>query len=132
MTFEEELKTTKDQSIKQVGYYLRQRAETDPSVAANLKKENKSLAACWKYIAGEAFAKAKRNKSVGSSYLTDDEVYGMAVHYYDEDDIKIKPLEGVRETKTTSSQVQKKVEKRAKPSKKKNDLSEIQMSLFEI
>jgi len=132
MNFETELSTTKDPAIIQVGNYLRQRAETDPSVATNLKKEKKSLAECWKYIMGEAFAKVKRNGNNGSSYLTDDEVYNMAVHYYDEDDIKIKPLNGVRATKTESSEVKKKVEKRAKPNKKKSDLIEGQISLFEI
>lgn len=138
MSFETELSTTKDLAIKQIGDYLRQRAETDPSVAANLKKEKKSLAECWKYIMGEAFAKAKRNGSTRNSYLTDNEVYGMAIHYYDEDNIKINPLNGVKSTKTeasketSESEVKKKVEKRAKQNKKKNDLIEGQMSLFEF
>lgn len=133
MKFETELSTAKDPAIKQVGNYLRQRAATDPSVAASLKKEKKSLAECWKYIMGEAFAKVKRNGNAGSSYLTDDEVYNMAVHYYDEDDIKINPLNGVKSTMTEASketsEVKKKVEKRAK---KKSDLVEGQISLFEI
>ena len=38
---------------------------------------------CCNYIIGEA---RKRGNAVA---MTDDEVFGLAVHYYDEDDIKV-------------------------------------------
>ena len=85
MTFEEELKNEKNPALLQVGRYLEERARTDNSIAGNLQKEKKSLAECWRYIKGCAEKLANN----GCACIVDDEVYNWALHYYDEDDIKV-------------------------------------------
>lgn len=66
--------------------YLDARAASDPQFAERYNNPNKSIDECCKYITGEAYAKAKNDTAV----LSDEEVYGMAVHYYDEDNITIR------------------------------------------
>lgn len=63
--------------------YLDARAASDPLFATSYAKPKKSIDECFNYILNEA---RKRGTSV---CLTDDEVFGLAVHYYDEDDIKV-------------------------------------------
>lgn len=65
--------------------YLDKRAEQDELFRATYAKPNKSIDECCKYIIGEVY---KANK-IGHANA---EIWGMAVHYYDEDDIKITPL----------------------------------------
>lgn len=66
--------------------YLDKRAQEDTLFAASYAKENKNIDECFDYIIGEV------RKKGNAVYMSDEEVYGMAVHYYDEDDIKIAPL----------------------------------------
>lgn len=76
----------KNQSAKDaIKAYLDRRAASDPLFAASYAKPGKNLDECFRYILGEA---RKRGSAV---CMTDDEVFGLAVHYYDEDDIKISP-----------------------------------------
>ena len=70
--------------------YLDQRAAEDPQFAQSYAKPKKSIEECARYIVGEARAKAEGGQAV----LPDAEVYGLAVHYYDEDDIKIRKVSG--------------------------------------
>ena len=63
--------------------YLAQRSLTDDSVARNMKKPNKSIKGCCKYITEQARKAAKNNVAM----IEDEVVYGWAVHYYDEDNI---------------------------------------------
>lgn len=63
--------------------YLDERAKTDELFAESYAKKNKSIKECCAYIMGEA---RKRGSAVA---ISDTEVFGMAVHYYDEDDIKV-------------------------------------------
>lgn len=74
----------KNQSFKDViKSYLDRRAGQDELFAKTYAKEGKTLEECCNYIIGEA---RKRGNAVA---MTDDEVFGLAVHYYDEDDIKV-------------------------------------------
>lgn len=66
--------------------YLDERAKNDELFAASYAKPNKNIDECFKYVVGEA---RKRGNAV---YVSDEEVFGWAVHYYDEDDIKINDL----------------------------------------
>lgn len=68
--------------------YLDERAKNDELFAKAYAKPNKNIDECYKYILGEA---RKKGTAVGMSH---EEVYGLAVHYYDEDDIKINPVSG--------------------------------------
>ncbi|MBR6806131.1 MAG: PcfK-like family protein [Bacteroidaceae bacterium] len=65
--------------------YLENRAAADPQFAARYANPKKSIEECCKYITGEAYAKAKN----GVAVLSDDAVFGLAVHYYDEDSIVV-------------------------------------------
>ena len=69
-----------------IAEYLNQRATTDPLFAPNLTKPNKSIEDCVTYILNQVQAS-------GCNGFEDDEIYAMAVHYYDEDDIEVgKPI----------------------------------------
>jgi hypothetical protein len=60
----------------------------DPLFAATLEKKNKNIDDCVTYIMNQV-------KSSGRNGYADAEVFGMAVHYYDEDDIKVgAPISG--------------------------------------
>lgn len=63
--------------------YLDERARTDELFARCYAKEGKSLDECVAFIVGEA---RKRGSAV---CMTDAEVFGLAVHYYDEDGIVV-------------------------------------------
>lgn len=58
--------------------HLDERAAADELFAAVYAKPNKTLDECVNYILGQV----QKSGYVG---FTDDEVYGMAAHYYDED-----------------------------------------------
>lgn len=65
--------------LKVIAEYLLKRDD----IKENLEKENKSLSECGSFIMTEARRKGK------SVCMTNEEVFGLAVHYYDEDDLKI-------------------------------------------
>ncbi len=127
--------------------YLDERAKTDELFAVAYKKKNKSIDECCTYIMGEA---KKRGNAV---CMSDEEVFGLAVHYYDEDDIKVNKLpSNVRASTTTPAKPVKLTEEdekkareeaikrlteeqhallRKKPTRAKKEVIEVQqMSLF--
>ena len=65
--------------------HLEQRAENDALFAVSFGKTNKNIDDCITYI----FNTVKKS---GCHGFTDDEVYSMAVHYYDEDNMGNKIL----------------------------------------
>lgn len=74
-------------AVKQaIKSYLDNRAKTDELFAVAYAKPHKNIDECFNYILGEA------RKQGNAVYLPDDVVFGWAVHYYDEDDIKINKL----------------------------------------
>jgi len=62
--------------------YLEKRAAADELFAATFKKEGKNIDDCVTYILNTV-------KESGSNGFADEEIFGMAVHYYDEDNIKV-------------------------------------------
>lgn len=142
MMFEEELKKEKNPAVIRIGNYLKKRAETDTSVKNNLNKENKSLKECWDYVLGEVAKTMYRNGNFGCAAGDDEDLYALAVHYYDEDDIKIEPLPSTmkveakmdedkkeeKAAKTEPKETQKEKVKRI--SKSKKDPVDGQISLF--
>lgn len=138
MMFAEELIKEKNPAVIRIGKYLEERAKSDPSFEKILHKENKSLNECFQYIINEAKKQAKSN----CACIDDDTVFGWAVHYYDEDDIKIKTTnitkvisheqEQPKIIKTQPSDTPKlsKKEKVTNTRKKKTDPVEGQISLF--
>lgn len=115
--------------------YLEERAKNDPLFASVYAKPNKNINECLDYILSEA---KKRGNAV---CMSDDEVFGLAVHYYDEDDIEVsrqtnykaatsqapKSDVGAAPQKETGSLDKMKSRRKGK----KNESSSLQFSLFE-
>lgn len=101
-----------DNFKKTISEYLDTRAEQDELFAVTLKKENKSIDECVNYILSEV-------QKSGCNGFDDKEIFGMAVHYYDEDDIKkIKPVSG---RAVVNHQVELSEEEKAEAKKKAMD-----------
>lgn len=67
--------------------YLEQRAEYDDLFARSYRNPLKNIEDCITYILNEV-------QKSGCNGFADDEIFGMAVHYYDEADIEIgKPID---------------------------------------
>lgn len=130
-----------NESFKQaIKSYLDERAKADELFAKSYAKENKSLDECYNYILCEA---KKRGNAVA---MTDNEVFGMAVHYYDEDDIKVEKIPAnVAASVSAPAKTEKPVTLteeqhallRKKPTKAKKEVTEgkdkvelLQLSLF--
>lgn len=80
------MKTT-DHFKRTIQAYLEERASEDRLFAETYRKEGKNIDDCVTYILNEV-------QRSGCNGFTDGEVYSMAVHYYDEDDIEVgKPLQ---------------------------------------
>ena len=67
--------------------YLDDFASKDETFAAKYENEKKSIDGCVKYINGQVYKMRKNGEQCLA--LTDDEVFGMAIHYYDEEDIEV-------------------------------------------
>lgn len=65
-----------------ISEYLNLRAATDPLFAPNLAKPHKNIEDCITYI-------LKQVQQSGYNGFEDDEIYSMAVHYYDEDNLEV-------------------------------------------
>ena len=69
--------------------YLDERAKTDELFAVAYAKENKNLDDCVTFILNQVKAMADE----GGVGMADCEVYSLACHYFDEDDIEVgKPI----------------------------------------
>lgn len=78
--------------------YLDKMAKEDSLFAASYAKPNKSIDECFDYIIGEV---RKKGTMV---YMSDEKVFGMAVHYYDENDIKVSKLPNGESVNATTHQ----------------------------
>ena len=71
---------------QQIQKYLSERAETDMLFAQVYEKEHKNIDDCITYILGEVKKKAGSDNAIA---MTEEEVYSLCVHYYDEDSIVV-------------------------------------------
>lgn len=120
--------------------YLDGRAKEDSLFAETYKKENKSIEECCKYIMQQA--QKMYNKRVNGGIAIDRKtVYGWAVHYYDEDDIKLEgELERVEVAAPSTIQnpiskekpVQKKNERKKTKQERQKIFESRQLSLFDM
>lgn len=79
------MKTTKEFE-RTIQAYLEKRASEDVLFAERYANPKKNVCDCCTYILNTV-------KTSGRNGFTDDEVFGMALHYYDEDEIKVgKPI----------------------------------------
>lgn len=113
--------------------YLDNRAREDSLFAETYKKADKSIKECCRYI----ISQASKLKGCGTAVAVDDAtVYGWAVHYYDEDDIKLEATaEPARVTTPAAVTAPPKPvkPKTAKAEKKKKETADDrrQLSLFD-
>lgn len=70
-----------DHFKKAIKEHLDNRAKEDALFAKNYAKENKSIDECCNYIINEV-------KKTNRQGFADEEIFNLAVHYYDEDEIK--------------------------------------------
>lgn len=63
--------------------YLDKQVQTDPLFAPHYAKPDKSIDKCVEYILGEVYHS-------GCNGFTDDAIFGMAIHFYTEDNVKIR------------------------------------------
>lgn len=119
--------------------YLDGRAKEDGRLAERMALPEKSIGECCKYIIGEVSKMKSREVA-----LTDEEVYGMAVHYYDEDNVDVKASRSCRVVSPADMREDKPegrkskaeaVEERDKPKGRKAKVAarmdERQLSLFD-
>lgn len=62
--------------------YLEERANVDELFAKSYSKQNKNIDDCITFILNEV-------QKSGCNGFEDDEIFGMAVHYYDEDNLSV-------------------------------------------
>lgn len=75
------MKGTKDFKAA-IQAYLEERAKTDELFAVTYAKPKKNIDDCITFILNEV-------KRSGCNGFSDDEIYSMALHYYDEDNITV-------------------------------------------
>ena len=135
-----------DQFKKTIKAYLDNRAATDALFAERYANPDKNIDDCITYILNEV-------KNSGRNGFADDEIYSMAIHYYDEKDIKVgKPINGkvvvnhtielteeekaeARKqaiTRYQDEEIRKMRERRSKPKPTTPQSSEPQPSLFDM
>ena len=88
-----------DSFKKVINDHLQDLAKSDKLFAQTLQKPNKNVEDCCTYILNEV-------KKSGKNGFADDEVFGMAVHYFDEDDLK--PGDNINAKVVVNHQVGKK------------------------
>lgn len=88
--------------------FLDNLAKEDEMFAKNYAKPNKSISECCKYIFQQVEKNRKNNERCVA--CTDEEVYGLAIHYYDEDDIVVdgpkNKVEDIQHAPTPEKQLQ--------------------------
>lgn len=111
--------------------YLENRAKTDSLFAETYRKANKSIEECIKYIYSQARKLAKGGNEVG---VDDATVYGWAVHYYDEDDIKVDKVKERVEVVAPAAEPVRAEQPKPQPKpvqkRKRGEDNSLQLSLF--
>ena len=102
-------------------------------LAEKINTGKKTLAGCWNFIVGEAKKKAVQ----GCAAIEDKEVFGWAVHYFEEDSIEeCKTAPAVKTANTAKPKAEKKAipvtEPKAEPKPKSKKADEGQISLFDL
>ena len=120
-----------NQSFKQViQSYLEQRAKRDSLFATSFAKQSKNIDECCNYIIGEA-----KKRGDNAVFMSDDEVFGLAVHYYDEDDIKVNKqtnykVSAVSVKKEAATELLETKKPASSPNKRKGKKTEIPSGQF--
>lgn len=97
-------------------------------LAEKINTGKKTLAGCWNFIVSEAKKKAVQ----GCAAIEDKEVFGWAVHYFEEDSIEECKSAPAVKTATTKPKAEKKTIPVAEPKAPAKKQSEGQMSIFDM
>jgi hypothetical protein len=118
--------------------YIESACKTDAVLAGKYEKSGKDIEGCCKYIKSEARKQAKN----GCAAIKDDEVFGWAVHYFDEEmtapkgnvDCKVETTADPNIVRAKVADVPKKAVSLAnqKPKAKKGSNDGLMMSLFDF
>ena len=127
----------KQNSFKQtIQSYLDKRAKSDELFAVAYRKKNKSIDECLAYIMGEALKESSTISSgVKGCGMDNDIVFGMAVHYYEEDDIKVNKqtnykVSAVSVKKEAATELLETKKPASSPNKRKGKKTEIPLGQF--
>ena len=113
-------------------------ANASEVLVKKINKSNKGISDCWNFIISQAKAKAGKNKAVG---VADSEVFGWAIHYFEEDSIKKgdtpkieAKVETVKEDKVAAvaKEPVKIVKVEKKPKEPKSDMIPGQMTILDF
>lgn len=119
--FEDECKNVNDKNLKLICDYLLGRED----MQEKLNNPNKSIDKMFSYIRSQAKKKAVN----GCAVISDAEVFGWAVHYYDEEEVSGNIEQPERMTLQYAKDIVKKsVEKKSKAKKEESEWQ--QESLF--
>ena len=103
--------TSFETSIKN---FLDDLAKEDELFAKTYAKPNKSIKECCKYIYQQV--EKERKGSDRCVACEDEEIYGLAIHYYDEDDIEVSgPKSQVEDVQHVETPKKSKAKSKAKP-----------------
>lgn len=112
--FEDEYKNVKDKNLKLICDYLLGRED----MQEKLNNPNKSIDKMFSYIRSQAKKKAVN----GCAVISDAEVFGWAVHYYDEEEVSGNAEQPERMTLQYAKDIVKKsVEKKKKAKKEESE-----------
>lgn len=118
------MEQTKDPFKEAITTYLQEIAQNDKLFAITFSKPYKNIDDCARYILNEV-------KKTGRQGFADDEIYNMAMHYYDEDSIEIgKPLNAKIVVNHALATPPQKLKEQVKTSSKNPDVN--QTSLFNL
>lgn len=114
--------------------YIESACKTDAVLAGKYKKSGKDIAGCCKYIKSEAKKKAQG----GCAVIADAEVFGWAVHYFDEGmtapkgdiECKVETTADPNVVRARVADTQKKAVSKPNPKPKAPKVDECQLSLF--
>ena len=110
--------------------YIESACKTDAVLAGKYEKSGKDIEGCCKYIKSEARKQAKN----GCAAIKDDEVFGWAVHYFDEEMTAPKDSPRAEVKVAPTADMPKKAVSLAneKPKAKKGSDDGLMMSLFDF
>ena len=99
--------------------YLDKRAKDDELFASFYPNPKKSVEECCDFIINEV-------KKSGRQGFCDEEIFGMAVHYYNEEDIKVEKAPACTVVVNISDQTKESLEKKAEEEFKNAKIAELQ------
>lgn len=117
-----------------IGDYLISFMKKEPLFSQKVNNDKKSMKEMLDYVMSEA----KKQAVNGAACLSDEVVYGLAVHYFDESDIKFTKVNGavtsnvINKPKEEPKPVIKEEPKPSVQAKKKVKEEDIMMSIFDF